>query len=95
MTRHCLYNKNTIIDLFFTSYTLVNSSTFILSPLKDTEGAESTALFTENPELSNLLSLKPGVGQKTALDDSPAARNFTLLMSIFPVQATSFFPNPL
>ena len=32
----------------------------------------------ENSELTNLLTLKPGVGQNIATDASPTARNFFL-----------------
>ena len=41
-------------------------------------GGEGIKLPTaKNPELSNVLSFKAGIGQNTALRASPAARNST------------------
>ena len=42
----------------------------------------------ENPELTNVLPLRPGVGQSIATHASPAAMNFFLvLISTFPVHS--------
>ena len=46
-----------------------------------------------NSKLSEVLSLKPGVGRNIALHASPAARNSTVLMSTFPLYSTSFIAN--
>ena len=50
---------------------------------------------TENPELTNVLPLKPGVGQNIATHESPTARNFFCLNFYFLVPLTFIFPNPL
>ena len=44
----------------------------------------------ENPKLSKLPSVKPGVGQNTGSHASAAARNSIFLISAFPVLSTSF-----
>ena len=61
----------------------------------------------ENPELTDVLPLKPGVCQNIATHASPTARNFflaliwmgvkhqlTYLIWTFPVHSPSFFPSP-
>ena len=45
----------------------------------------------ENPELSKVFSLKPGVDQNVALRTSSTANNSAFLMSAFPCHSTSFF----
>ena len=45
----------------------------------------------ENPELSKVLSFKPGVGQSIASHASPAARHSTLLIFTFLVHSLNFF----
>ena len=55
-------------------------------------------LSAENPELTNVLPLKRGVGQNIAMHVSPTYRNVILLLIItFPVHFTFFsffFPPP-
>ena len=54
--------------------------------------AEIKAPSVENSELTNVLPLKPALGQNIAIYASSTARNFFLvLISTFLVQAPSFF----
>ena len=49
-------------------------------------------VFVENPELTNVLPLKPGIGQNITIHVSPTARNFFLvLISTFLFHSPSFF----
>ena len=50
----------------------------------------------ENPELTDVLPLKPGVCQNIATHASPTARNFfRVRISTFQIHSPSFFPNLL
>ena len=49
-------------------------------PLWGTEDSEIKVPSVENPELTNCLSLKPGVGQNIAMHASPTARNNLLVL---------------
>ena len=59
---------------------------------KKTADAEmNVPSFVENPERTNDLPSKPGVGQNIAPHTSPIARNvFFVLISTFPVYSLSF-----
>ena len=59
------------------------------------QGTKIKDLSVGNPELTNVLPLKPGVGQST-MHASPTARNFFLVLILtFLVHSPSFIPNPL
>ena len=61
-----------------------------------TTGAEIKVPSVENPELTNVFPLKPGVGQNVVTYASPASTHFFLvLISTFPVHSPSFFQNHL
>ena len=65
-------------------------------PQSGTADAEIKVPSDEILELTNILPLKPGVGQNIAIHASPTARNiFLVQISTFPVHSPSFFPNPL
>ena len=49
-----------------------------MSPYWGTTDAEIRVPFAENPELSKVLCLEPGVGDNVALHALPAARNYAL-----------------
>ena len=67
-----------------------------LNPQRSTADAEIKVPSGENPELTNGLSLKPGVGQNIATHASLTAKNvFLVLISIFAVLSPSFVPDPL
>ena len=58
--------------------------------------AEIEVSSVENPEMTDVLPLNPGVGQNIATHASLIARNFFLvLISTFLVHSPSFFPNPV
>ena len=62
------------------------------SPQGGTVDAEIKVLFVENPELTNVLRLNPGVGQNVASCVSPTAKNFFLfLISTSSVHTYLFF----
>ena len=50
---------------------------------------------TEGAELENVLSVKPGVCQNTALHDIPAVGNPVILTAVFPAYSASQKPDPL
>ena len=57
---------------------------YIVGPLLCTADAEIKVLSVENPGLSKVFSVKPGIGQNIAMHASPAARNvFLVLISTF------------
>ena len=67
-------------------------TTLLTLPQLVTAGANFLVPTVENPELANVLPLKPGVGQNIAMHASPAARSFFLvLIYAFPFHSTSFF----
>ena len=50
----------------------------------------------ENPELTNILPGKPGVGPNIAMHASPTTKNaFLVLISFFQVHSPSWFTYPL
>ena len=59
-----------------------------------TVGTEIKVSSVENPELTNVLPLKPGLGQKIATHASPTTRNFFLNFCLL-VCSASFFRDPL
>ena len=63
-------------DVFF-----LPAGGFVCFPEKDTVGAEIKVPYVENPELWNVLSLKPGVGQNIAMHASPTARKVSIVLS--------------
>ena len=59
--------------------------------MRGTADAEIKVSTTENPDLPNVLPLKPEVGQNTATHASPTVGNvFLVLISTFPVHSSSF-----
>ena len=57
-----------------------------------TADAEITVPSVENPEMTYVLLLEPGVGQNRSMRASPTARNvFLVLISTFPVPSPLFF----
>ena len=75
-----------LVSIYIYIYVVVCS--FVLSPHWGTADADITVPSVENPELTNVLRLKPGVGQNIAMHASPTARNFFLgLISTFPVHS--------
>ena len=62
-----------------------------------TADAKNKVPSVENPELTNVLPLKPGVGQNLAVHALSTARNFFLVLDnlYFPVHSSSFFSNLL
>ena len=57
---------------------------------RDTTDVEIKVPSVENSELTNVLPLKPGVGQNIATQASPTARNFFLVL-ISTFHLSSFF----
>ena len=54
--------------------------------------AEIKVPSVENPELANVLPLKPGVDENIAMHALPTARNFFFVLILtFPVDSPSFF----
>ena len=72
------------------------SSFFVVVLQWGTADAEIKTPSVENPELTNVLLLKPGVEHNVAMHASPSARNFFLVLSsAFLVHSPSLFPDPL
>ena len=65
----------------------------ILNQQWGTADAESKVPSVENPELTDVLPSKPGVGQNTAVYASPIRNFFLVLISTLPVHppSSSFF----
>ena len=68
------------------------SATLALIPLSHNADTQVSIPFVESPELSNIASGKPGVGQNLALHASPAARNsFCIITFFFKADPLHFF----
>ena len=61
------------------AWVFILSATLALIPLSHIADTHVSIPFAESPELSNVPSGKPGVGQNLALHASPAARNSAFL----------------
>ena len=83
-----LYSVLCFVLLFFLDFAFI-------SPEWNTADAEIKVSSADNPELSEVLSSKSGAGQNIAMLASPTAGNFPFLIYTFPVNSTSFCPDPL
>ena len=84
--------KDRTCSFFFSSFLFFCFFCHRKKKQKKTADAEmNVPSFVENPERTNDLPSKPGVGQNIAPHTSPIARNvFFVLISTFPVYSLSF-----